>query len=106
MASDPHACHSRVERKLFLHYNPPHPRLTAQVPRKTLMTRCMIRAALSLFACFELLVFIGGARQVNAAEKEDLTPLLLSVADAPAPFTGSNGRTHLAYELWITNFSS
>jgi hypothetical protein len=70
------------------------------------MTRCMIRAALSLFACFELLVFIGGARQVNAAEKEDLTPLLLSVADAPAPFTGSNGRTHLAYELWITNFSS
>ena len=70
------------------------------------MTRCMIRAVLFLFACFELLAFIGGPRQANAAEKEDLTPLLLTVADAPAPFTGSDGRIHLAYELWITNFSS
>lgn len=35
-----------------------------------------------------------------------LTPLLLSVPDPPMPFTGSDGRTHLVYELWITNFSS
>jgi hypothetical protein len=37
---------------------------------------------------------------------EQITPLLLAVPDAPSPFTGSDGRTHLVYELWITNFSS
>jgi len=35
-----------------------------------------------------------------------ITPLLLAVHDAPLPFRGSDGRTHLVYELWITNFSS
>ena len=35
-----------------------------------------------------------------------MTPLLLAVHDAPIPFRGSDGRTHLVYELWITNFSS
>ncbi len=37
---------------------------------------------------------------------ENMTPLLLAVHDAPVPFTGSDGCIHLAYELWITNFSS
>ncbi len=35
-----------------------------------------------------------------------MTPLLLSVPDAPVPFNGSDGRTHLVYELAMTNFSS
>jgi hypothetical protein len=35
-----------------------------------------------------------------------MTPLLLAVHDAPVPFTGSDGRTHLVYELGMTNFSS
>jgi hypothetical protein len=35
-----------------------------------------------------------------------MTPLLLAVHDAPVPFTGSDGRTHLVYELWMTNYSS
>ena len=38
--------------------------------------------------------------------EERITPLLLAVHDAPMPFRGSDGRTHLVYELWITNFSS
>jgi hypothetical protein len=38
--------------------------------------------------------------------EERMTPLLLAVHDAPMPFRGSDGRTHLVYELWITNFSS
>ena len=38
----------------------------------------------------------GGAR---------MTPLLFAIPDPPMPFTGSDGRTHLVYELWITNFS-
>ena len=37
---------------------------------------------------------------------EQMTPLLLAVHDAPVPFTGSDGRTHLVYELAMTNFSS
>ena len=35
-----------------------------------------------------------------------MTPLLLSVPDAPVPFNGTDGRTHLIYELAMTNFSS
>jgi hypothetical protein len=35
-----------------------------------------------------------------------MTPVLLAVQDAPVPFMGSDGRVHLAYELWMTNFSS
>jgi peptidase M23-like protein len=35
-----------------------------------------------------------------------MTPLLIAVHDAPALFNGSDGRRHLAYEVWITNFTS
>jgi Peptidase family M23 len=38
--------------------------------------------------------------------QETMTPLLMSVQDAPVPFTGSDGAVHLVYELWVTNFSS
>lgn len=41
-----------------------------------------------------------------ARDAEHMTPLLLAVQNAPVPFTGSDGRTHLVYELWLTNFSS
>ena len=40
------------------------------------------------------------------AAREVMTPLLLAVQDAPVPFAASDGRTHMAYELWMTNFSS
>ncbi len=40
------------------------------------------------------------------AVTESMTPLLLAVHEAPVPFTGSDGRVHLVYELWLTNFSS
>ena len=42
----------------------------------------------------------------EARVPERITPLLLAVQDAPVPFTGSDERTHLVYELWVTNFSS
>ena len=45
-------------------------------------------------------------RSRPAPAEEQITPLLLAVHDAPMPFKGSDGRTHLVYELWITNFSS
>ncbi len=42
-----------------------------------------------------------------AAMAEDaLTPLIGSVAFPPVPFPGSDGKTHLVYELSVTNFST
>ena len=46
------------------------------------------------------------ALSARAAAEARMTPLLFAVHDAPMPFAGSDGRTHLVYELWITNFSS
>jgi hypothetical protein len=37
---------------------------------------------------------------------QQMTPLLLEVRDAPVPFRGSDGLTHLVYELWLSNVSS
>lgn len=50
-----------------------------------------------------LLVF-AAIGHVNAQEK--MTPVLMTVQDAPVPFMGSDGQVHLVYELWMTNFSS
>jgi Peptidase family M23 len=61
-----------------------------------------VRAASRLLAI--LLVAPFTAPGQPAAEQ--MTPLLLAVHDAPVPFTGSDSRTHLVYELAMTNFSS
>ena len=50
-------------------------------------------------------VAIFAAVRCGNAE-EAMTPLLMAVHDAPIPFTGSDGRVHLVYELWLSNFSS
>jgi hypothetical protein len=49
---------------------------------------------------------IAGSHHGAAQAHEQMTPVLLKVEDAPVPFAGSDGRTHLVYELWMTNFSS
>lgn len=62
----------------------------------------------TLSACKVLFVglLVGcGAGSTNASPTQVLTPLILSVQDAPVPFKGSDGKTHLVYELWVTNFS-
>ena len=41
-----------------------------------------------------------------AREGAVLTPLILAAENAPVPFHGSDGNTHLVYELIVTNFSS
>jgi hypothetical protein len=43
---------------------------------------------------------------VSSFASERITPVILAVQDPPVPFTGSDGRTHLVYELWMLNFSS
>ena len=47
---------------------------------------------------------------VTTAEEDDgtqdYTPIVAEVPDAPVPFAGSDGRTHLVYELEAINFTS
>jgi Peptidase family M23 len=57
-------------------------------------------------AVSSLLLLLGYAASASPQTEEAMTPLLLAVQDAPIPFTGSDGRTHLVYELGMTNFSS
>ena len=68
--------------------------MPAQLPRNRLFFT---------LACL-ILMNLADMSPANAAEK--MTPLLLAVHDAPIPFTGSDGKLHLVYELWMTNFSS
>jgi hypothetical protein len=42
----------------------------------------------------------------SSVDLERITPVMLSVQDAPVSFVGSDGRTHLVYELWLKNFTS
>jgi hypothetical protein len=53
-----------------------------------------------------LTAFVVCAWAGSVGGTENMTPLLLDVQDAPVPFMGSDGRVHLVYELWMTNFSS
>lgn len=45
------------------------------------------------------------AASAREAPPDALTPLVGSVPFAPVPFAGSDGRTHLVYELAVTNFT-
>src|SRR5580704_5357603 len=58
----------------------------------------------SLVFAIVFLVVIASALRVEASDS--MSPLLLAVHDAPVPFMGSDGKEHLVYELWMTNFSS
>ena len=52
---------------------------------------------------------VGGsttATTATVADDQEFTPIVGRVLDAPIPFAGSDGRTHLVYELEATNFTS
>jgi hypothetical protein len=49
---------------------------------------------------------IGSTEEEADNASQDLTPIVAVVPHAPIPFAGSDGRTHLVYELETTNFSS
>src|SRR5882757_11242311 len=57
----------------------------------------------AVLVLMSLVVYVSAGR---AGGTENMTPLLLDVQDPPVPFMGSDGRVHLVYELWMTNFSS
>src|SRR5215208_4751687 len=48
---------------------------------------------------------IGTTEEEADDASQDLTPVVAEVPHAPIPFAGSDGRTHLVYELEATNFS-
>jgi hypothetical protein len=58
------------------------------------------------FALLGIVAFAFCVSSGGAQVHEAMTPVLLEVKDAPVPFTGSDGRVHLVYEVWTTNFSS
>ena len=69
--------------------------------------------ALAVLAVSVLLSACGNAPKsqapappVPAPTADVLTPLIGSVPFAPVPFVGSDGKTHLVYELAVTNFTS
>src|SRR5260370_22384644 len=63
----------------------------------------LLSRSFAVLVLMSLVVYVSAGR---AGETENMTPLLLDVQDPPVPFMGSDGRVHLVYELWMTNFSS
>ena len=59
---------------------------------------------LTIFSAAAFLFFVTSP--LTSAQSEKITPLMLEVQDPPVPFLGSDGRTHLVYELELKNFSS
>jgi murein DD-endopeptidase MepM/ murein hydrolase activator NlpD len=66
----------------------------------------MRRTPLGIFVSTLTLLYFFATLPISSSASEHITPVLLSVQDAPIPFIGSDGREHLVYELWMTNFSS
>jgi hypothetical protein len=66
------------------------------------------RAVLTILGSLTLagLALISPPFNSSPVDSERITPVMLAVQDTPVPFAGSDGRTHLVYELWLKNFSS
>jgi Peptidase family M23 len=61
-----------------------------------------------MVAVVALAVMIGGwagAASNEGAGGDQLTPIVLQVANRPIPVLGSDGRHHIVYELYVTNFT-
>ena len=72
----------------------------------------LVATVVVLALCITLWGVVGSAsareKGGHSANKDAqaLTPIVGEVSNAPIPFKGSDGRTHLVYELEVTNFSS
>jgi Peptidase family M23 len=66
--------------------------------------RCVSK---TFFACvLSLFTAFAGSPFGRCEVSQQMTPLLLTVHDAPVPFKGSDGLVHLVYEVWLANISS
>jgi hypothetical protein len=70
------------------------------------LNRVAVLSTIVLVSFAVLAAIIARSLAATPPPKEEMTPLLLSVTDAPIPFNGSDSSTHLVYELLVTNFSS
>ncbi len=66
----------------------------------------LVMAGVVAFPLCAVRAEFGTEVRMEAPEKESMTPLLMKVTEAPVAFNGSDGRTHLVYELHVSNFSS
>jgi murein DD-endopeptidase MepM/ murein hydrolase activator NlpD len=102
----------RTHRRLF---QPPF--LIDHSPMPAPARAALALSALSIFL-FERVLFakpvstfaghaLATLAPASAARAPEVpTPLLFAVENPPVPFLGSDGQTHLVYELFVTNFSS
>ena len=67
------------------------------------MTFTNLTVMLSTLMCA---LFLTPSYASGTVDSERITPVMLAVQDVPVAFVGSDGRTHLAYELWLKNFTS
>jgi hypothetical protein len=96
--------------------------MTHATERNAMVRRCLGSAALLVSIAMTMTVAgCSGSREPSATitsdtssngdapaahpPQEALTPLVGSVLFAPVPFAGSDDRTHLVYELGVTNFT-
>jgi peptidase M23-like protein len=63
-------------------------------------------ATLSVVSILIAVFFLAPSYALATIHSERITPVMLAVPDAPVAFVGSDGRTHLVYELWLKNFTS
>jgi hypothetical protein len=66
----------------------------------------LLRTPLGFLPGVIFVLSLSASRVFGQPVEAHFTPVLLAVPSAPIPFTGSDGRTHLAYELQLTNFTS
>lgn len=84
--------------------------MASDIRRRTGPGRRPLHVFLSSMPAFLLAVLFAfgltGTQALAQPVEARLTPLLLAVPSAPVPFTGSDSKLHLAYELQLTNFTS
>jgi hypothetical protein len=86
-----------------------HQQTAAMPTSRSRRIRRVIAVPLSLMLLILLASgFVDRAAAANPKTPgtQTMSPILLSIKDAPVPFAGSDGHTHLVYELWLNNFSS
>jgi hypothetical protein len=69
------------------------------------------RGTLAIVFAFTLILLLAlcpldSAASAQTTASPTLTPLILEIHDGPIPFVGSDGKTHLVYEVFATNFTS
>ena len=78
----------------------------ARLPRSNLSSASPTGAVARALAFAALLALLVAISATTAHARELLSPVVASTLAAPQPVTGSDGRTHLAYELQLVNRTS